>query len=636
MAVRSLQQLVLFDVKQFQKLTFQPGINREGTKYAAEGRWWDCDRIRFRMGLPETIGGWARYVSTPFIGICRALLSWQTLAGSDMLAVGTSKKLYIENGDALYDITPIVATFTENAPITTGLIGDTIVTMATSTAHGASPSDFVIVSGAVDVGGIPAAALNREFTILSTPAADEITVDTGVACTSNYITGGGAAVKLEFELGIGAESSSVGAGWGVGPYSRGAYGSDWSIPYSSYDALRLWTFDNYGEDLVACAFGKEIFYWDATNGLSTRAVPLSTMGGSGAPAEVGYVMVTNERHMVAFGCTDLFSGKYDPMLIRWASQEEPTQWTPSVSNTSGDYRLATGDHIEGFSATRDEILVITDMAIYSMRYSGAPFVFDVRQIADNISAASPNSVVTLNNVTYWMGHYKFYMYNGTSQSIPCTVHRHVFNDFNHAQARQVCAGHVEQFSEVWWFYPSKNSNVLDKYVIYNYTDNIWYIGNLGRTAWVKAASTHELISASSDGYLYVQEFGTEDGSVNPPVPLNAFIETGDFDIEDGTQFYFVERIIPDMRFDRSNSIASTPEVHITLQARDFPGQTWQQTDTRTVSRTATVPVDQFTNEAWVRIRGRQLSMRIEADPDDKYTAWQIGYPRISVRTDGRR
>lgn len=622
-------------MKQFQKLVFQPGINREGTNYSSEGFWWDCNRVRFRKGLPETIGGWTKHCDEPFVGVCRALQSWQLLTGEELLAVGTSKKLYIESSDTLHDITPVREEFTENDPITTGAISTSIVTLTTSGAHGALPGDFVIVSGAEAVDGIADTALNTEFEIVSVPSATTVTVDAGTACTAGSVTGGGAAVVLSFQITVGADTGSVGSGWGVGAWSRGAWSSASLTPYSSYDLMRIWSFANYGEDLIAAPFSKAMYYWDATSGLTSPAVLLSTLGGaSGVPPEVGYVMVTAERHVIAFGATDLVSGVYDPMQIRWASQEAPADWTPTTLNTAGDYRLSLGDHIEAVSATRDEILVVTDVAVYSMRYSGPPFVFDIRQVADNISAAGPNAIVTLNNVTYWMGHYKFYMYNGTSQTIPCTVHRHVFENFNHAQARQVVAGHVEMFSEIWWFYPSAGSDHPDKYVVYNYADNIWFVGSLARTAWVKTISNHQLIAAGTDGHLYVQEFGTTDGETDPPSELGSFIQSSDFDIQDGTSFYFVERLIPDLRFNRS--VAAIPEVHFIVHARDFPGEYYDETSLMTVKRTSDTPVDKYTKELWFRLRGRHLSLRVETDPDDIGTAWQLGHPRISVRTDGRR
>lgn len=622
-------------MKQFQKLVFQPGINREGTNYSAEGFWWDCDRVRFRKGLPETIGGWVKYATASFAGACRSLLSWVTLDGSVMLGMGTSKKLYIENGGGFNDITPIRTVFTETNPITTGVPLSNIVTFATSTPHGASMGDYVTVANATAVDGVVAASLNVEFAILDTPSLTTFTVDTGDACILGGVNGGGAGVTLTFQIPVGAESSAVGAGWGVGPYGRGAWSSASVTPFSSAFNMRIWSLANYGEDLIAAPFGKSPYYWTASTGLALRAVLLSTLpGATGVPAAVGFIAVTGERHVVAFGVTDLGTGNYDPMLIRWASQEAPADWTPTVTNTSGDFRLTAGSDIEGFSIMRDGILVITDTALYAMTYTGPPFVFDIKQIANNVSCVGPNSIITLDTVTYWMGQHKFYMYNGVSQSIPCSVHREVFENFNHAQDRQVCAGHIEHFSEIWWFYCSADSDVLDKYVVFNYVDNLWFIGNLGRTAWTRTVDTHELIAAGEDGFLYVQEFGATDGSTTPASSLGAFIESSDFDIQDGTAHYFVERIVPDIRFDRSS--APTPEVNFTLKARDFPGQSYATTQSSAVVQTATVPVDQYTHETWVRVRGRHVAIRVEADSSDVGTAWQLGFPRLSVRTDGRR
>jgi len=622
-------------MKQFQKLIFQPGINREGTNYSAEGFWWDCNRVRFRRGLPETIGGWVKYIETAFAGVCRKMKSWTTLDTAQMLALGTSERLYIENSGALFDITPIVVTFTEINPIKTGVAGTSIVTITVASPHKSNAGDYMIVSGADAVDGISTGALNVEFIILSTPTTSSVTVDTGAVCTTGGITGGGAAVKIDFLLPVGAEAASKGSGWGTSWWSRGPWGSSAASPPTAHATLRIWSLANYGEDLVAAAFGQGIYYWDATNGLSKHAILFSELPDAvSVPEQVGYGMVTPERHVVVFGASDITTGIYDPMLIRWSSQEAPEDWLPSVTNTAGDYRLSTGANITAFAATRDETLVLTDSAMYSMVYSGPPFVFNFRLVADNISISGPNAIQTLNNVTYWMGHHRFYLYNGTSQPIPCTVQRHVFNDFNHAQSREVCAGHVEHFSEIWWFYPSANSDVIDRYVVYNYTDQIWYIGDLGRTAWEQLADTHTLVAASSDGHLYEQESGTKDASTDPPSPLISFIESSDFDIADGTQHYFVERIIPDMRFDRSES--AIPEVHITLKARDFPGQDYQTPEQETVYRTATVPVDQYTREMWVRVRGRHVAIRVECDADDTGTAWQCGHTRLSIRTDGRR
>ena len=629
-------------MKELQKLIFAPGINREGTNYSAEGFWWDCNRVRFRNGLPETIGGWVKATTATFLGVCRKMLNWQTLAADDMLALGTSKKLYINNADAFSDITPIRATFLKNNPITTGAAGTSIITISTTTAHGADPGDYVSLSLAADTDGILAAALNTEHLILTTPTTTSFTVDVGSICTLGGITGGGngvgAGVIIDFQIHPGADAAFVGSGYGVGPYSRGAYSSESTTIYSSSTNLRLWSLANYGEDLIAAPRGGAIYRWKASDGLAQRAVALSTLvGATGVPDEVGMVLVTQERHMLAFGATDLITAQFDPLLIRWCTQEDILDWTPTIVNTSGDYRLTSGSSIIAASASRDEILVWTDSSLHSMRYTGPPFVYDIRSISENVSLVSPNAILTINNVTYWMGHGKFFLYNGVAQSIPCSVRRHVFSDFSMAQSKQVHCGAHPEFNEVWWFYCSMDAVQCDKYVVYNFIDNIWYYGDMARSSCVDASIRMQML-ATQDGVLYVQEAGIEDGSTAPASPLGAFIESSDFDIQDGTSFYYVERILPDIRFDRSTSIA--PEVHFTLKARDFPGQNYHtQTpmDAATgVIRTASLPVDQYTKELWVRVRGRHLALRVEMDADDVGTAWQLGAPRIGVRTDGRR
>lgn len=619
-------------MKQLQKLQFQPGINREGTNYSAEGFWWDCNRVRFRNGLPETVGGWVKSTTNTFLGVCRKLLNWQTLNGADMLGMGTSSKLYIENGDGFYDITPLRASFTENNPIRTGAPGTSIITVTTSTGHGASVGDYVVIGNAGDVDGIVSTYLNTEFTVLSTPLTTSFTVDVGALCSAGGVTGGGVGVTIDFQIAPGADAASVGSGWGVGPWSRGAWSSEALVPYSSSASLRLWALANYGEDLLASPRNGGIYLWDATNGLSDRAVNLTSLGGAtGVPVEVGSMLVTQERHIIAFGATELISGDFDPLLIRWCDQEDIVDWTPTTSNTAGDFRLTSGSYILAATASRDEILVWTDASLHTMRYSGPPYIFDIRSISENVTLASPNAAVTVNNVTYWMGHDKFYLYNGVAQTVPCSVRRHVFSNFNIAQRMQAHAAAHPEFTEVWWFYCSASSTQCDKYVVFNYGENIWYYGDMARSACAEASIRQRLL-ATEGGVLYVQEFGTDDGSQDPPTSLGSFIESSDFDIQDGTSFYFVERIIPDIRFD--GSATTSPSVAMTLSARDFPGQAQQNTSGGLVVRSVTVPVEQYTNEVWVRLRGRHLSFKVATD--DAGEAWQIGAPRIGVRTDGRR
>lgn len=620
-------------MKTFQKLLFKPGINREGTNYASEGFWYDCDRIRFRNGMPETIGGWTKFSDTQFLGTARKLLNWETLLGADLLALATSKKLYIENGGGFYDITPIRSTVVEANPITTGTAGSSIVTITATAAHGALVGDFVTVSGATGFDGIATAALNQEFEILTVPSTTTFTVDTGDGCTAGATNGGGAAVTLEFQISVGSDVAISGTGWGVGTWGRGAWGSEALVSAGSANQIRLWTLQNYGEDLVMAVRGGAIYYWDATAGLGVRGVLLSSLGGaSGVPDQVGSVLVTQDRHMIALGAEDLVSGNFDPLLIRWSNQEEVMNWTPSSTNTSGDYRLTSGSYIVTGQTTRDETLIWTDVSLHSMRYSGPPYTFDIRQIGDNVSIAGPNAVVTANNVTYWMGRDKFYMYNGVAQTLPCPVRRYVFNDLDRTQATQIHAGLNEQFSEIWWFYCSYGSLDLDRYVVFNYAEQVWYYGTLNRSAWTNAPIRGQPY-ATWGGYLYAHEEGVDDGSTNPAQSLNAYVESADFDIEDGTSFYFVERIIPDMQFALSTSTA--PAATMTLKVRDFPGQDYQNTSSRTVTRSIEAPIELYTREVWVRMRGRHVAFKVSSTTDAG-TAWQVGMPRLSVRTDGRR
>lgn len=619
-------------MKQFQKLSFQPGLNREGTNYAGEGFWWDCDRIRFRSGTPESIGGWTKFSDTQFLGTARRMLNWQTLLGADLLALATSKKLYIENGGGFYDITPVRSTVTAANPLTTGSAGSSIVTGTTAAAHGASVGDFVTISGASGFDGVLAASLNQELEILSVPSTTTFTVDTGDACTAGGSVGGGAAVTFEFQIAVGSDVSVSGTGWGVGTWGRGAWGSEALVSAGSANQIRLWSLSNYGEDLVMAVRGGAIYYWDATAGLAVRGVTLSSLpGASGVPPQVGTVLVTQDRHMIALGATELVSGSFDPLLIRWSNQEDVANWTPSTTNTAGDFRLTSGSYIVTGQATRDEVLVWTDVSLHSMRFSGPPYTFDIRQIGDNLSLVGPNAVVTANNVTYWMGRDKFYVYNGVAQTLPCSVRRYVFDDIERTQATQIHAGLNEQYSEIWWFYCSSGSIDLDRYVVYNYAEQVWYYGSMMRSSWTNASIRGQPY-ATWGGYLYAHEEGVDDGSTNPPSALDSFIESSDFDIEDGTAFYFVERVLPDVRFDRST--ASSPAVTLTIKARDFPGQTFGTSNTRAVTRTVASPVEQYTQEVWVRVRGRQLAVRVEAT--DAGVAWQLGKLRISARTDGRR
>lgn len=619
--------------KILQKLQFKPGINREGTNYAAEGGWWDCNRVRFRSGLPEQIGGWTKFSNMQFLGTARKLQNWQTLGGADLLGMATSKKIYIENGGGFYDITPIRSTVTAANPLTTGTAGSAIMTGTTAAAHGAQAGDYVTISGATGFDGVATAAINQEFEILSVPSTTTFTFNTNDGCTAGAVTGGGGAVTFAFQISVGADVAVSGTGWGVGTWGRGAWGSEALVSAGSANQIRLWSLANYGEDFVFATRGGQIYYWDATGSLTTRGVYLSSLGGAAdVPVQVGTVLITQERHAIALGATVVGGATFDPLLIRWSNQEEIMNWTPTTTNTAGDYRLTSGSYIVTGITTRDETLVFTDVSLHSMRYTGAPYVFSINQIADNISIAGPNAAITANNVTYWMGRDKFYFYNGVAQTLPCSVRKYVFDDLDRTQATQIHAGLNERHSEIWWFYCSQGSTDIDRYVVFNYAENVWYYGQMQRSAWLDASIRGQPY-ATWGGYLYAHEEGTDDGSVNPPVSMGAYIESCDFDIEDGTAFYFIERVIPDVTF--AGSTATAPSAVMTVKVRDFPGQNYGGTASRTTTRSVEAPVEQFTNEVWVRLRGRHAAFKI-ASPADAGTMWQLGAPRLGVRTDGRR
>lgn len=620
--------------KILQKLQFKPGINREGTNYAAEGGWWDCNRIRFRNGLPEQIGGWTKASATQTVGVARKLLNWQTLDGSDMMGVATSKKVYIESGGGFSDITPVRSSVTAANPLATTFANSVLLQGTTAAPHGAQVGDYVTVSGAsVDFDGVLASSVNREFQILSVPTPTTFTIAGTMLSSVGSTSGGGPAVTFAFQLGIGADYAVSGTGWGAGTWGRGTWGSAAAVPAGSVNQIRLWSLANYGEDLVFALRGGSIYYWDATGGLAARGVLLSTLGGAAdVPAQVNTLLITQERHAIALGATEVGGSNFDPLLIRWSNQEEIMNWTPTTTNTAGDYRLTFGSYIVTGTATRDEILIFTDASLHSMRYTGPPYVFSLTQISDNISIVGPNAAITANNVTYWMGRDKFYFYNGTAQTLPCSVRRYVFDNIGRSQAAQIHAGVNERHSEIWWFYCSEGSVNIDRYVVFNYAEGIWYYGQMSRAAWLDAPVRGQPY-AVGDGYLYAHEDGADDGSVNPPVSLNAYAESSYFDIEDGTAFYFVERVLPDVTF--VGSTATAPSAVMTLKVRDFPGQDTQASASRTTTRSVEAPVEQFTKEVWVRLRGRHVSFKI-ASPSDAGTVWQLGAPRLGVRTDGRR
>ena len=637
-----------------QKLQFQPGINKETTSYSNEGGWFDCDKVRFRQGFPEKIGGWGKIGVKSFLGSCRALWPWRTLNLDDFLGVGTHLKYYIESGEGYYDVTPIRLT-TAAGDVTFAATNGSSTLTVSDPSHGAVANDFVTFSGAVSLGGnITAAVLNQEYQIFEivdsstykivareVASIDSITVDgqyspTPVVADGSDTGNGGSSIVGTYQINVGLDTSVTGNGWGAGAWARGSWGSAATVDLIT-DTLRIWTHDNFGEDLLINDMNGGIYYWDASavNSLTNPAVAISDLAGADlAPTIAKKVIVSDvDRHVIAFGCDPLNNiGVQDPLLIRFSDQESVVDWRPSTTNTAGDLRLGSGSKIVTAVETRQQILVFTDVSLHALQYIGPPFTFGINMISENITIRSPISVVAVDDTVYWMGKNEFYVYNGGVQTLPCAVKDYVFSDFNSTQAEK-CFGAVNSaFSEVWWYYPSANSDNNDRYVVYNYLQDIWYYGNLTRTAWVDRGVNETPIAAGRDGYLYNHEVGFDDGSTNPASPIVAYIESSQFDIGDGDQFSFVRRLIPDLTF--RNSTAETPIANFTVKARNFPGGAYLQDNSKAVEKTASVPVEQFTQDTHIRLRGRSIAIKV--DSDSTGTGWRLGSPRIDVRSDGRR
>lgn len=631
------------------KLVFKPGINRDQTNYASEGGWYDCDKIRFRSGYPEKIGGWQVKTFTPYAGNAISLYAWNTLAGEEYIGVGTSEKMYINYGTALLDITPIRVTLT--SPTTnncfTTINGSRQVTVSIS-GHGASEGDWVTFSGVVGtagfIGGIPEAEFNAEFKMTSV-GAGVFTITLPSAATS-VATGGGTAISAAIQVGIGGEVAVAGYGWGAGTWGRGGWGSGSTVPL--YIQPRLIFQDRFNDDLIFNIRDGNIYYWE--NSLSNRAVLLSSIGGAVAvPQQVGKVMFAPSGHLLALGCTNYnaagsapeYLGTYDPLLVRWANVDsiigpEPENWRPELTNNAGFLRLQSGTDIVASIRTRQEVLLITDTSVYSLQFLGTEEVFRAEELSAHISITGPNTLVGSNNISYWMGRDKFYVYSGRVDTLPCTLRQYVFEDINLDQSAVFFAGSNAQFNEVIWFYCSGSSNSIDRYVIYNYSENIWYFGQLNRTAWIDASVTDYPIAASNT-WLYEHELGVDDGQPldAPNLPIVSYIQSADVDIDDGDKFMLVRRVIPDVNF--VGSTASSAEVELTVGVRNFPGAvnaTTNASDVSTARNVSTATIDQYTNQVFVRCRGRQMNFRINSDTVG--TQWQLGIPRVDARPDGGR
>jgi len=803
-----------------QKLVFKPGINKEGTSYTNEGGWFDCDKVRFRSGNAEKIGGWTRLSNNTFLGICRALWNWGTLAGSNLLGVGTSKKYYIEQGGEYNNITPLLLNGSGNTTTTLsanslGTTNGSATVTVNDAVSGISPSigDYVIITSTATVGGL---TISGEYAV--TKQNSNLQYEITASATATSTATGGGTVTVQYEYPVGNDTYTTSTGWGAGRWSptdtaalganpftvsagsttvtvtqnahgyltsagsfiagqqykivavgstnftligaaantvgtvftatgvgtgsgtasiawvaflgvtnltatpsvysisgtsgfaTGTYGmygvtatnvavpatfingrafeityinantytitivasaaygavsgGNTVIAYPQYgfrpwnsaadvgiaQQLRLWTNDNFGQDLIIAPRGGGVYYWSATSGVTARAVLLNTLStaesfsGQFVPNTTNQVLGSAiQRFVICFGSNPYDPTDpdtvFDPLLVRWSDQENPYEWVPAVTNQSGEFRLNVGSFIVCGRSTRQEILVWTDAAIYSMQYLGPPYVWGFQLLQDNISIMGPNASITVNNITYWMGTDKFYRYTGRVETLPSTLRQYVYQDINQDQNFQVFAGSIEGYNEIWWFYCSANSNIVDRYVIYDYLDDVWAYGTMSRTAWLDSGLRTFPMGADAANYrILYHENGNDDVSGLTPVPINAYVQSSDFDIGDGHNFGFVWRILPDLTFNGSNS--NLPEVTMTVLPRVNSGTPYGTPDnprvlsTQNYSVQKTYAVQQFTGQVYTRIRGRQMAFRIESN--NLGVAWQMGYPRIDIRPDGRR
>lgn len=614
------------------KIQFQPGVNRSSTNYAAEGGWYSCDKVRFRNGQPQKIGGWVKYpISTPIEGTIRSLFNWVTIDKKNLMGIGTNSKFYVEFSGTAYDITPIRATTTLAAnPVAAEATSQTLV--ITQPAHGAKDGDTVIISGATAIGDIPASAINGTFRV-GVRSPDTFTIGMDFAATAD-ISGGGSAVKTEFLLSGDVDIAVPGRGWNAGRWGRGAWGSraDGQILFST---MRTWSQDSFGEDLVFCTRDGRVYFWDYSEGFTKRAVPISAMPGATAPPVVASKILTapQSRQVFAFGCNTEGGTAQDPLLIRWCDNERIHKWSVAFDAVeqrfpnAGELRLPTGNRIVAAERLKQEILVFTDGSIFTIQQVGGEEIFGLFPVADNISIIGPNAAIAVGNSMVWMGNDKFYTYAGTVATLPCPLLDYVFDDINLGQSEKIFAGSNEGFSEVWWFYCSADSNEVNRYVIYNYNENIWTYGSMDRTAWLDTPLKSSPVAAQGSD-MYFHETGVDDDRTNP---IHAWIESADIDIGDGDDFSFVRRLIPDVTF--TGSAVGNPSVTITLTPRDAPGMPYEAGDSNTVRRTA-VNVEQFDRTCPVRLRGRQIQFRIESR--ELGVQWRLGAPRIEVQPDGKK
>ena len=621
-----------------QKAVFNPGINREGTDYSNEGGWFDVNLVRFRKGLPEKFGGWTKNTPNSFLGTCRALHPWVALEGTKYLGLGTTWKYYIEEGSNFNDITPIRSTTSAGDVTFSATNGSSTITI-TDTANGSVKNDFVTFTNAASLGGnITAEVLNQEYQIANIVNSNSYTIiakDTSgntVTASASDSGNGGSSTVGTYQINVGLDVYVPGTGWGLNGWGEGTFGSASAL--SITNQLRLWTHDHFGENLIINVRGGGIYQWTENNGTNVRAVDMSQISGANLVPTVGLQVITSEkdRHLIVLGADPLNdagtarTGTVDPMLIAFSDQEDNLQFEPLITNTAGSLRLSSGSSIIGAVKSRQETIIWTDTAVYSMQFVGPPFTFAVNLVNEGTGLVGPKAAITAPSSIFWMGYNNFYSYNGSVQTIPCNVHNYVFGDINLTQSFKVNAFTIADKNEVGWFYCSSGSNEIDRYVIYNYMESLWTYGQLTRTAWLDAG-IENFPRAVSDGYLYEQETGFDaDGS-----PMtNVFIESSDFDIGEGEQFSFIRRIIPDFKFIENENNCS---VNIVVKTRNFPGDSLTTNSTNAISST--------TQQAYVRGRARQLVLRFESNDDAENDGnlgigWRLGATRIDIKTDGRR
>jgi hypothetical protein len=699
-----------------QKIIFKAGVNRENTRYTTEGGWYECDKIRFRQGNPEKIGGWTSFSTNTFLGVCRSLWNWITLAAENLIGVGTNLKFYILKGNAYYDVTPIRKTVTLTNPFT-ATNGSSVIAVS-EVAHGCVTGDFVTYSGAgiVGLGGnITAGVLTGTFQITFINNDNyTITVSATANATDAAGSPGGGTVVTQYEVNTGPSFQVPLVGWGAGGWGLGTWGNS----QGTSTALQLWNQQNFGEDLIYGPRGGGIYYWSADIGYSPIQVtisiatpglitlpagfsfpngttisftstgalptglvvgqvyfvvsstggtfnlsttigglPITTSGGQSGlqfisqrginlvnagdadtPIFQNYIIVSDSsRILLVFGTNDYGSTTLDPMLIRWSDQENPYVWSPAITNQAGSLRLSHGSEIITAVQSRQEIIVFTDSSLYSLQYVGPPFVWTAQLLADNVSIIGPNAAVIASGAVYWMGVDKFYKYDGRVQTLNCDLRRYIFSDFNRLQNEQVYAGTNEGFNEIWWFYCSSDSLVSDRYVVYNYVENVWYYGNLGRTAWLDSGLLSLPVAATYNHELVQHEDGVDANDLGTSTALAAYISSSEFDIGDGHNFGYVWRILPDLTFENSvsTSTGTSPTVAMTLYPMQNSGSGTGNPAAANVVKGSTYNItEEYTGIIYTRARGRQMIFKIASDQIG--TTWQLGAPRIDIKPDGRR